>query len=170
MRFIDEIGARARGPGRVYLVGGSSALLLGIRDQTIDVDLKLDPEPPAVFEAIAYLKDELSLNVELAAPDDFLPALPTWQDRSEFIIRKGLVDFYHYDFYGQCLAKVLRGHKIDISDARAFVKLGKVDTTKLSSLFQQIQPMIIRYPSIDAKDFEARLKLFLIDMDREAAP
>lgn len=39
--FMQELAKRATGPGNVYLVGGSSALLLGIREQTIDIDLKL---------------------------------------------------------------------------------------------------------------------------------
>src|SRR5688572_23862143 len=103
--FIEEIGRRARGPGRVYLVGGATSLLLGIREQTIDIDIKLAPEPPGVFEAIASLKERLGVSVELAAPDEFLPPLPDWEERSEFIARNGQVEFLHYDFYGQCLAK-----------------------------------------------------------------
>lgn len=43
---------------------------------TIDVDLKADPEPSGFFEAIAILKDELSVNIELANPSDFIPELP----------------------------------------------------------------------------------------------
>ena len=54
--FMEQIGRRATGPGRIYLVGGATALLLGIRGQTVDVDIKLDPEPPGTFEAIALLK------------------------------------------------------------------------------------------------------------------
>lgn len=72
-RFLAELGRRARGPGRVYLTGGATALLYGWRPATVDVDLKLDPEPAGAFEAIAGLKEELDLNVELASPDQFLP-------------------------------------------------------------------------------------------------
>mgnify|MGYP001603166300 CR=1 FL=1 len=84
-RFLRELGTRARGPGRVYLAGGATALLHGWRASTADVDLKLDPEPAGVFEAIARLKDELDLNVELASPDDFIPPAPDWRERSVFI-------------------------------------------------------------------------------------
>src|SRR5579862_2449415 len=108
--FMDEIGRAASGRGRVYLVGGSTALLFGIRDQTLDIDIKLDPEPQGIFEAIATLKERLSINVELASPDHFIPPLPGWEERSEFIATSGPVDFYHYDLYGQTLAKILRGH------------------------------------------------------------
>lgn len=159
--FMRQIGASAQGPGRVYLVGGSTALLLGIRDQTIDIDLKLDPEPKAIFESIALLKERLDVNVELASPDQFFPALPGWKERSEFITRSGQVEFFHYDFYAQALAKILRGHSKDISDARALVKLGKVAPAKLKELFQETKPGLIRYPAISAADFEARVDRFV---------
>lgn len=169
LRFMTELGARSTGPGKVYIAGGSSALLLGIRPQTIDIDLKLSPEPPAAFEAIAKLKETLSLNVELASPDDFMPAIPGWEDRSEFIIRSGEVDFFHYDFYSQVLAKVLRGHRTDISDARAFVALGKVDVGTLKTLFEQIRDKLIRFPRIDPVDFEEKLTTFLQTVDSDGA-
>jgi len=66
--FMRALGNEARGEGRVYFTGGASAVLIGWRASTIDIDLKLDPEPPGAFEAIATLKDRLSVNVELAAP------------------------------------------------------------------------------------------------------
>jgi hypothetical protein len=81
-RLLEEIGRRARGPGRVYLTGGGSAILEGWRASTVAVDLKLDPEPIGIFEALAQLKVELDLNVELASPDQFLPPLPGWPSRS----------------------------------------------------------------------------------------
>jgi len=40
---------------------------------TVDVDMKADPEPSGYFESIASLKNELSLNIELASPSDFIP-------------------------------------------------------------------------------------------------
>ena len=160
-RFMSGLAESATGPGRVYLAGGASAVLLNIRSQTIDVDIKLDPEPAGAFEAIAHLKEDLSINVELAAPDQFLPALPQWQDRSEFIVRHRQVDFYHYDFYSQALSKILRGHRFDLDDARALVSLGKVLPGRLLELFDQIKPDLIRYPAIDPGEFERRLTDFV---------
>src|SRR5262249_11861094 len=109
-RFIEALGNAARGPGRGYLTGAATALIEGWRTMSVDLDLKLDPEPPGVFEAIARLKDEQDISVELAAPDDFVPALPGWQDRSRFVATHGPVSFYEYDPYGQVLAKIARGH------------------------------------------------------------
>lgn len=65
-QFMQELAAAARSPGSVYFTGGATALLLGFREQTIDIDLKLDPEPEGAFEAIATLKNRLDINVELS--------------------------------------------------------------------------------------------------------
>lgn len=72
---MRRLGEEARGARRVYLVGGASAVIIGWRETTVDVDLKPDPEPPGVFEAIARAKDILNIDVELA-PDEFIPPLP----------------------------------------------------------------------------------------------
>ena len=159
--FMHALGKAVKGPGRVYIVGGSTALLLGIRSQTIDIDIKPDPEPGGLFEAIADLKERLSINVELASPDHFIPAIPGWEERSEFILRSGSVDFYHYDFYGQALGKVLRGHRTDLSDAEALVRLGKVDPAKLLFHFEEIRHEIIRYPAVNVGDFAAKVLAFV---------
>ncbi len=104
---MRELAASARGPGKVYFTGGATALLLGFREQTIDIDLKLDPEPAGAFEAIARLKNQLDVNVELASPDDFIPTVPDWRSRSPRIASFGQVEFFHYDLALQALAKQL---------------------------------------------------------------
>ena len=50
---LDALGRACRGPGTAYLTGGATALLEGWRNATVDLDLKLDPEPEGVFAAIA---------------------------------------------------------------------------------------------------------------------
>lgn len=57
------------------ILGGATALLAGWRTATVDLDLKLDPEPEGAFAAIAQIKEELGVNVELASPAEFLPEL-----------------------------------------------------------------------------------------------
>src|SRR5439155_661057 len=109
--FMAALGKRVRGEGRIYLTGGATALLHGWRRMTVDIDLKPDPEPAGLFEAIAQLKEELDINVELASPDDFIPALSGWRERSVFVARHGRLDFYHYDLYGQALSKLQRRHE-----------------------------------------------------------
>ncbi len=159
--FMRSLGQSAKGPGRIYITGGSTALLLGIRNQTIDIDIKLDPEPKGVFESIANLKESLDVSVELASPDQFIPELPEWRQRSEFIGRHGEVDFYHYDFYSQALSKILRGHEIDLADANALVHLGKVNPQKLREYFEVIRAGLIRFPAIDADEFGRRVAKFI---------
>ena len=71
--FMAALGKHVRGPGRIYLAGGATAVLHGWRDTTIDIDLKPDPEPPGLFEALGLLKEQLDINVELVGPDQFIP-------------------------------------------------------------------------------------------------
>src|SRR5260370_16080809 len=113
-QFMQELAAAARSPGKVYFTGGATALLLGFREQTIDIDLKLDPEPEGAFEAIATLKNNLDLNVELASPADFIPAAADWRERSRHIATIGKLEFFHYHFSLQALSKFERGHAQDL--------------------------------------------------------
>jgi hypothetical protein len=105
-RLMQVLGREARGSGCIYFTGGASALLIGWRGSTVDVDIRLDPEPPGIFQAIAKLKQDLNINIELASPQDFLPALPGWRDRSVFIGRQGQISFHHYDFIAQAHSEV----------------------------------------------------------------
>ncbi len=107
-RLMAELGRAVRSPGRVYFAGGVSAVLPGWRETTLDVDLKTDPEPAGFFEALPRLKDAVDINIGLASPDDFIPVLPGWLERSVFIANHGPLGFYHYDFYGQALSKIER--------------------------------------------------------------
>jgi hypothetical protein len=160
-QFMQELATAARSPGKVYFTGGATALLLGFRDQTIDIDLKLDPEPAGAFEAIAALKNELNLNVELASPDDFIPPAADWRERSRHIASIGPVQFFHYDFALQALAKLERGHAQDLEDVKSFMRAGHITADELKSTFAQIEPGLIRYPALDPRQFRKKLEDFL---------
>jgi len=151
--FMAALGKAVNGPGRVYLTGGATALLHGWRGTTIDVDIKADPEPAGFFEAIAALKSNLDLNIELAAPDQFIPELPGWRERSRFIAKHGSIEFHHYDFYSQALAKIERGHERDRADVAAMLDRQLIAKDRLWDLFQAIEPGLIRYPAITASEF-----------------
>jgi len=158
--FMVALGKRVRGPGRIYFAGGATAVLHGWRSMTIDIDLKPEPEPAGLFEAIALLKDELDINVELASPEQFIPALPGWRERSLFIARHGLLEFFHYDPHAQALAKLQRRHERDLQDVRSMLRDGLIQTGRLRELFDLIEPQLIRYPAVDPADFRAAVIQF----------
>ena len=151
--MLDALGRAAERDVRIYLVGGTSAVLLGWRAATVDVDLALRPDDDAVLRAIPRLKDTLRVNIELASPADFVPLPPGWEERSVFITRVGRAAFYHFDFYAQALAKVERGHRQDLDDVRAMLDRGLIDAAQARSLYARIEPDLYRFPAIDPASF-----------------
>jgi hypothetical protein len=55
-QLMKALGREAHGTGSIYFTGGASALLMGWRSSTVDIDIRLDSEPPGIFQAIAKLK------------------------------------------------------------------------------------------------------------------
>jgi hypothetical protein len=161
VQFLERLGASARAPGTCFITGGGSALLLGWRDTTIDIDLKFDPEPAGVFDAIPGLKRSLQINVELAAPSDFLPPLKQWRERSRFIGKFGQLEVYHYDFHSQALSKLERGHAKDLLDVTEMLRRRLVTPEELLAHAEAIRPEIKRYPAVDEESFVRRVKEFL---------
>ncbi len=155
LAFMSALGARVRSEGAIYLTGGATALLHNWRSMTIDIDIKPDPEPAGLFEAIALLKEELDINVEIASPDHFIPPLPGWRERSLFIAQHGQLRFFHYDPYGQALSKLQRRHDRDLRDVESMLRSGLIAVQRLKEFFVQIEPGLIRYPAVDAKSFRA---------------
>jgi len=152
-QFMRTLGRQARQSARVYFTGGATAVLMGWRDSTIDIDLKFDPELDELFRALQSLKEKLEVNIELASPSDFIPPLPGWQERSDYINSEGKVAFYHYDLYSQALSKIERGHAQDIADVESMFQKGLLDKEKLLSLFEAIEPELYKYPAIDPDSF-----------------
>lgn len=162
-RFIEALGRRARNPSRVYLTGGASAVLEGWRPTTVDIDLKLVPDSDEILRAIPRLKEEIGINVELAAPDQFIPELPGWRERSPFIRQVGKLSFFHYDFYSQALSKLERGYDKDLDDASQMVGAGLVEPGELLRLFSLIEPRLHRYPAIDPESFRRAVEEFVAE-------
>jgi hypothetical protein len=148
-KLMRALGASAKDETRVYFTGGASAVLLGWRASTVDVDLAFLPDRDELLRILPGLKNDLALNVELASPADFLPALPGWEDRSVFIAREGKVSFYHYDFYAQALAKIERGHAQDLADVEEMLNTDLVEPKALRGFFEAIVPRLYRYPAVD---------------------
>lgn len=164
--FMRELATAATSPGSVFFTGGATALLLGFREQTLDVDIRLDPEPAGVFETIAHLKNRLDINVELASPADFIPAPADWRERCILIKQIGQVAFFHYDFVLQALAKIERGHEQDLRDVADFLRGGHVTAAQLRKTFIRIQPGLTRYPAIDPVEFQYKVESVLNQYER----
>ena len=156
-RFMERLGRAVPGEGRVYFTGGVSALLMGWRETTVDLDVHPEPEPAGFFEALPELKESLDVNVELAAPFHFIPALQDWRERSPFIARHGRIDFFHCDFYSQAMGKLERAHARDLLDVEQMTVRGLVIPVELARHFDEVKSLLIRFPAVDAEAFAQRV-------------
>jgi len=167
--FMKELARTAprRAAYRVYLVGGGTAVYLGWRRSSIDVDLFSEHE--GVFRDIQGIKERLDMNIEFARPEDFVPPLQGTADRHVFIDTVGSITFYHYDPYAQLLSKVVRGFQRDLDDAREFVRSGMVDPKRFRSLVAAIPGSdYAKYPSLSRGGVEKAVEIFL--SQKELAP
>lgn len=153
-RFMRALGESVPDEARVYFAGGATAVLHGWRESTIDVDIRPVPERDAILRAIPRLKERLSLNVELASPDHFIPVKPGWEDRSPFIGREGRISFHHFELAAQALAKIERGHAQDMADVQEMLRRGLVTRDCLREYFETIEPLLYRYPAVDPPSFQ----------------
>jgi hypothetical protein len=157
-RLMRELGRTARRPAHVYLTGGATAVLSGWRRATIDVDLKCVPDDDALLRAMQELKESLQINIELAAPDDFIPVREGWEARSPFVVQEGPLVFHHFDLEAQALAKLERSHAQDVADVREMIQRGLVTVEALRTAFTAIEPRLYRYPAVDPKRFRRNLE------------
>jgi hypothetical protein len=152
-----ELGRVAREDTTLYLTGGATAVLEGWRRMTKDVDLRLEPDSDELLRRIATVKDDLDVNVELASPPDFIPELPGWRERSPFLFQEGRVAVRHFDPYSQALSKIERDFDLDRRDVQTMLDRGLVDPERLRELFDEIEPLLFRYPAIHVEGFRAKL-------------
>jgi len=148
-QVMEALGHAAKRAVHVYLVGGTTAVLLGWRSSTIDVDLVMRPEDESLMRAIPALKERLHVNLELASPADFIPVPKGWEDRSPFIAQVGRVSFHHFDLYAQALAKIERGHRQDVADVADMIARGLIDPDRALAYFARLEPELYRVPAID---------------------
>ena len=152
-RVIEALGRAADHDTRIYLVGGTTAVLLGWRSTTVDIDLVVRPEDDALLRGLAAIKERFDVNVETASPLDFIPVPPGWEERSVFIRRVDHARFYHFDLYAQALAKVERGHAQDLADVQEMIRRGLVEPRRAREYFDEIAPQLYRFPATDAPTF-----------------
>lgn len=151
--FMKKVGRIVRKPAAVYLTGGSTAILLGFREGTIDIDMAGDLDE--IFSAIPKLKIDLNINIELAKPTDFVPGLPGENERHVYIGSFGPATFYHFDPYGQVFSKIVRAHGTDIQDAKDLAHRELADPTKISEMVKKLPDREFhRYPRLNRESVE----------------
>lgn len=155
--FMRALHRHADVTARVYFTGGATAVLLGWRPTTVDIDIRWEPDHDALFRALPLIKEDLKVNVELAWPFDFIPELPGWRERSLFVAAEGRLQFLHCDPYAQALAKIERGHAQDRDDVATMLRTGLIDPAELRRLFEAIEPQLHRYPAVDPPSFRRSL-------------
>jgi hypothetical protein len=165
-RFISALARRSTDPAHLYFTGGATAVLLGWRNSTIDVDIHIVPEDDRLLRALPELKESLELNVELACPAHFIPELPGWQERSLFITQESKLSFSHYDLYAQALAKIERGHLLDVADVEQMFRRGFIELSRLKNLFDAIELQIYRYPAINSSTFRQAVEKMIENLSK----
>lgn len=150
---MAELGRISNQRAAAYFTGGATAVLMGWRESTIDVDIRFEPEMDEVLRAIPNLKEELHINIEFASPADFIPVAPNWQERSTFVETHGSLSFFHFDLYPQALAKVERGHEQDLEDVREMIRRGLIEPARALTYYEEIQSNLFRFPAIDEHSF-----------------
>jgi hypothetical protein len=143
--FLVKLGIAFRHPMRLYLVGGTTMVYEGLRDQSLDIDItyELDVTHDAEFaRVIKTLKEDLQLNVEQASPGDFIPLPSGWKERAKFVGRFGQIDVFHFDLYSTALSKIERGREGDYQDVLALLGSGQIELAELRLAFENIMPRI----------------------------
>ena len=155
--FLAALSRATDAETEVFLVGGTSAVIVGWRHTTIDIDLAIRPDSDAILRAIPELKERLRVNVELASPDMFLPIPQGWEQRSPMVSRSGHVTIRHFDFSAQALAKIERGHTQDVADVHAMHERRLIAPATIREQFAQMEAQFYRFPAIDPRSFRRAL-------------
>lgn len=157
--FMESIGRVLKQHATLYLTGGSTAILYGLREGTIDIDIAGDMDE--LFAHIPSLKKKLHINIEMAKPTDFVPSLPGESDRHILIGRFGTVSFMHFDPYSQAFSKIVRGHQMDVTDVKALVKHKLVDAKHLNAMVKKLpKSAFLKYPRLTRYAVEQAVESF----------
>jgi hypothetical protein len=162
--FLAKLGDCYRHSGRLYLVGGSSLILVAAKVSTLDIDLQFDipEEHQAQFiRCLRELSRRHQLPVEQASPDQFIPLPQGYQNRHQFIGRYGSLDVFHFDFYSVALSKLSRGNEKDFADVIQMVTQKLIALSQLREQFQEVLPQVESFGlRADPEDFKRNFALF----------
>lgn len=146
--FLNLLARCYRFAGRLYLVGGSSLILVSSKVSTLDVDIKIEAPAEHYGEFIRCLRQvsrQLQIPVEEASPDQFIPLPPGYQERHRFIGRYGSLDVFHFDFYSTALSKIHRGNEKDFADVVQMITQKLIEIRLLREYFAAILPQLATF-------------------------
>ena len=158
--FLQQLGRSFHKPARLYLVGGAALVHLGIRPgftQDIDVQVYGANEGDLIV-TIQKLIEHLQINIEFAAPGDFIPLPLQWESHAQFVGRYGTIDVFYFDFYSIALSKIERGNDRDITDVKLLIQHGMINYDELDITYQEVLAQLGkgRYPRITPQRFAER--------------
>ena len=160
LQFLGRLGQGYRRPGVVYLVGGSSLLLVAAKLRTADIDLQFEVPDEYHIEFIRCLRQlsrEMGMPVEQASPGEFMPLPAGFESRRRFIGRFGSIDVYHLDFYSVALAKIQRGNEKDFADVVMMVRKNVIEVDRLDRFAEEVTPRIEDFGlRASRRDFERK--------------
>lgn len=176
--FLVKLGIAFKHAARLYLVGGTTLVYEGLREQSLDIDIayEVDNKFEAEFaNTIRLLKDELQINVEQASPGDFIPLPAGWKERAKFVGRFGQVDVFHFDLYSTALSKIERGREGDYQDVLALLDAGQIEMAELKLALANIMPRVEleslkRNPERFKRNFAALEQMFAEQNDEPGSP
>jgi hypothetical protein len=168
-RFLETLGRRLRRPIRLYLVGGSVLIDLGLRGSTVDIDYVAAADDPADLDeletVIRVLKNELDVIIERANPAILLPIPRTVLERSRYVGREGRLEIYYYHLPSQIIAKVARGLEQDFADAERLMTAGEVAWVDVEATWREIRASRTDWIRYEPEEIEQRLDLLRSRLD-----
>lgn len=107
---------------------------------------------------LAALRDELGLNIEFASPDQFIPVLAGWPDRSPFVERVADTTYRHFEYLAQALAKTSRQVAHDRADVLALVDRSLVSGADVWAYLRAVEEQLHRYPQVRAAQLAQKIR------------
>ncbi len=163
VRFFEQIEKRLTRHVRLYLVGGSVWIHLGIRTSTLDIDYAVSAEDERAYDEIERiirdLKQELDINIERASPDHFIPVPPNALARSPFVGQFGKLGVYYYHLPSLVLAKVARGYEHDLTDVVSLIQAGHVTLAEVQENFEDVRDSPRGWHKYEPEDTAAKLAM-----------
>lgn len=151
MKSLDEMSSDFSLPLiRCYFSGGGTAVLMGWRESTIDIDIFLtddkgqDASGPYASH-IEKLKNKLQINIEFASPLLFIPVSHDWQKEAIYIQKFQRVAYFHFPLVYQLISKILRGYETDLQDAHNIIEHQNISQTKVLERVIRLKDQWPRY-------------------------